>query len=75
MRAGAIFRIASVLLLLRSLWISGMVRAQFSNDRHFGISFAITMVFALLNAVWFKKMLEKAAKTMASRKFQKSKSA
>lgn len=70
-------RVVSVLLLLRSLWLSGVVRGEFSNKVHFNVAFSITLAFALLNAVWLNKMVNKVLRVASGRerKLVKSKAA
>lgn len=49
-------RIVSVSLLLRSMLI---MRWEFSSQVHFNVAYSITIAFALLNLVWFKKLITK----------------
>jgi hypothetical protein len=70
--AGIVLRVGSVLLLLRSLWRSGVTRREFDSQAHWGVSFGITLVFAALNVVWLTKLLGKIASVTTAKKPAKS---
>ncbi|KAG8467946.1 hypothetical protein KFE25_006998 [Diacronema lutheri] len=68
-------RVVSVLLLVRSLWASGIEKGEFASQLHFNVAFAITLAFAALNIVWFKKMLAKVLKVVIAAKSEPSSAA
>jgi len=72
---GFALRVVSVLLLVRSLWASGIEKGEFASQLHFNVAFAITLAFAALNIVWFKKMLAKVLKVVIAAKSEPSSAA